>query len=181
MIKNQLRFDFEPKTYPYPNDNCASSVKWGHLRIAIISANRHTILLETEWDLSVLIEWLQQNEQLIKYEPLVNEKVNLSVMNSESLAQAISRLQDKDFSDEEEMEQDIWFDTLFNFREHHSLSFALRGSRVSEIIIGCNNEIGEISLSNEISEWSYKFDIDDFFSDFHEKAFKFFSRAIADL
>jgi hypothetical protein len=173
MIENQLRFDFEPKTYPYSDENLASSVKWGYLKIAIVSTNKHTILLETEWDLSVLIEWLKQNEQLIKYEALINDEVNLSVMNSESLAQALNRLQEKDFSDKEEIQEDIWFDTLFKFREHHSLRFGLRGAKVPEIIIGCNNGIGEISLSNEIFEWSYKFDMDDFLADFSKKASSF--------
>lgn len=87
----------------------------------------------------------------------------------ESLAQALNRNQDRDFLEGEEEIADLWFDSLFEFREHHSLRFAMRGAKIPEIIIGLNHGSGEISRSDETCNWSYSFDMEEFLQDFHER------------
>ena len=175
MTENKLLFFLKPKIYPYLAEEreAAKFIKWGSLKIVVVSNNKKITLLETEWDLLPLIKWFDRSEQKIKFQTLQNSYVGLRVLDSESLAQALNRLQEQEFAEEQENLEYIWFDTLFEFREHHSLRFAMRGSKVPSIIIGSNRGSGEVSLSNRVNEWSYQFNLDKFFADFRKQALAF--------
>jgi hypothetical protein len=171
-VSNSLRFYLEPKPYPYLDKNAAST-KWGRLTIVILSEESRTILLETEWDLHLLLEWFNQNVKFLKCETLINHELDICMFQSESLAQALNRLQERDFNIEEESLEEAWYKALFEFRQHHSLRFCLRGAAIPEIIIGLNGGVGEISLASESCEWSYKFDMDEFLEDIHARLLSF--------
>jgi hypothetical protein len=173
-MSNKLRFFIELKPYPYLDEAYVESTKWGCLKIVILSNESQITLLETEWEMAMLLEWFSENEQFIKSESLINKEIGLYTFPSESLAQALNRLQECEFTEDEESLEDLWVGTLFKFRQRHSLRFGLRGAEIPEIIIGFKDEAGEISLSSEKCEWIYKFDMNDFFADFHKKSASFY-------
>lgn len=166
-MNNRLRFNLELKSHPYSEEIGSQFEAWGYLSVSILASGNKISLLEVEWDLSFLAEWFIENKNFLRNETLSINKESL--MPSESLAQALHRLQEREFSLLEEQEEEEWFDILFQFREHHSLRFALRGAKIPDIIIGCNHGVGEISLSNEEDDWSFLFDMDDFMHDLQKQ------------
>jgi hypothetical protein len=123
----------------------------------------------TQWDLATLISWFDENERFLRSSSSQSGEIDLCAQSFESLAQALNRNQDRDFLEGEEEIEDLWFDSLFEFREHHSLRFAMRGAKIPEIIIGLNHGAGEISRSDETCNWSYSFDIQEFLEDFYKQ------------
>jgi hypothetical protein len=172
-MSNKLRFYLEPKPYPYPDEPHGLTTKWGKFSIVILGNGVETVLFETQWELLPLIEWLNENENSIRNEELIKDEIDLYRLPGESLAQAINRLQEREFEDEDESAEDVWHNTLYKFRERHVLWFGMCGSKIPNIFIGLNNGIGEISLSSTESEWSYQFDMSDFFEDFHRTSVNF--------
>jgi hypothetical protein len=170
---NKLRFYLEPKHYPYPDEPHGFTSKWGRLSIVILDNGVETALFETQWELLPLIKWINENENSIRTEELIRNEIDLYKLPDESLAQAMNRLQKREFEDEDESAEDVWYDTLYKFRERHVLWFGMRGSKIPNIFIGLNNGIGEISLNSSGDEWSYQFDMSDFFENFHKTAADF--------
>lgn len=168
IVFNKLRFSLQNKAYPYPEEIISDSVRWGRVIISIFVKDNEFNLLDTQWDLSMLLDWFNENEQSIRHDALNDESLGIYVLQAESLAQAMSRLQERDFSDNQEALEDKWHDFLFDFRQKHSLRFALRGTDIPEIFIGINRGSGEISLCDE-SMWSYQFDMEDFLSSVHKE------------
>lgn len=171
-MNNRLRFNLELKTHPYSEEIGSQFEAWGYLSVSILASENKILLLEVEWDIFCLAEWFIENQNFLSHETLSINKESLT-LPLESLAQALQRLEERDFSQQEEQEEQEWFDILFQFREHHSLRFALRGAKIPEIIIGCNYGVGEISLSNEEDNWSFLFDMDDFIHDLQKQLERF--------
>jgi hypothetical protein len=161
-MSGELRFSFQLKPHPYPEDPDAHLEAWGFIHMYVLADGLPTSLLQWEWDLGIFAEWFAQNKASICTDVLsVNEQPESRPFPGESLAQAMNRLYDQDFPTEEEEAQ--WYDALFAFRERHALRFALPGARIPDIFIGCNHGSGEVSLSTEVSEeWSYNFDMNRF-------------------
>ncbi|WNZ26899.1 hypothetical protein HJG54_34250 [Leptolyngbya sp. NK1-12] len=164
-MDNKLRFQFELSHNIQQNET--NSEIWGCISISLLTDHQLVSLLQTQWDLSGLKAWFEENQDFIRSEVLSID--GSSPLPSESLAQALNRLQEKEFSENEQDAEDHWFDALFEFRQRHSLRFALRGANIPEIIIGYHRGAGEISLSNREDDWSYLFDMDDFISDLRQK------------
>lgn len=163
-MDNKLRIQLEPEE---TQQNQTSSERWGCISISLVTTNELIPLLQTKWNLLELKQWFAENQEFICSEVLSID--GISPLPSESLAQALKRLQERDFLEDEQDEEDRWFDILFEFRQRHSLRFALRGANIPEIIIGSHRGAGEISLSNEENDWFYLFDMDDFISDLQQK------------
>ncbi|NJL55788.1 hypothetical protein HC928_11780 [bacterium] len=119
-------------------------------------------MLESQWDLSGVLSWfhLQIDASSALFKP-VND---IHILSSESLAQAVARIQQRDFNDQNE--EDRMMNCLYAFRKCHCLRFQLRGADIPDLFIGRNRGNGEISLSSNVSEWKYCFDIDDFVNHF---------------
>ncbi|NJL91646.1 MAG: hypothetical protein HC916_19105 [Coleofasciculaceae cyanobacterium SM2_1_6] len=183
-MNNKLRFELEDRPHPYPTMTGAELERWGQMSISILTDDKNILLLKTEWDLCVLVEWIMENQEYFRNDVLLMNGEFLS-QPQESLSQYIKRLQERDFLDEEEETQSQWYDNIFEFHQHHNLSCAFHGSRIPSIIIGSNHGLGEISLvkeedgwsdldersylyTTEKDEWSYSFDMDDFLNDFQK-------------
>jgi hypothetical protein len=164
QMDNKLRFQLEIDNKDQQNE--LNAEKWGYISISLLIDNQLLPLLQIKWNLLELKQWFAENQDFIRSEVL--SVAGISPLPSESLAQALKRLQEKEFSEDEQDAEDNWFDTLFEFRQRHSLRFALRGANIPEIIIGYHRGAGEISWSNE-EDWFYLFDMDDFISDLQHK------------
>ena len=163
-MKNQLKIHLYHLPHPYPEERQSGLEAWGRLSIRHVdSQNSSRMLLDTEWNLLPFIRWYEENRVRFFSETLYCEHLRLSASNSESLAQALNRLQDTSFLEEEASTENEWYQFLYQYRLHHSLRFALRGTQVPEIILGKNGDHAEISLADGNEAWSYHFDIDDFF------------------
>lgn len=163
---DKLRFDLELKPYPYPNDIIGRAESWGRISINVVRDTQEIPLLNSEWILVLFAAWFAGNKDNLSHETLSIAGNNS--LPSESLAQALNRLQ-RDFAESEEEAKYQWFSSLFEFRQRHSLRCALRGAAIPDIIIGYNRGSGEISLSEENEEWSYQFDMNDFCLDLQRK------------
>ncbi|WP_241578753.1 hypothetical protein [Rosenbergiella nectarea] len=106
-----------------------------------------------ELKLSELIDWLVENEGIIR-----NEKFPVSEGNQESLAKKVQH-----FYESLDISKDYLVDKMFDYRASHCLRFACRGTDISEIYIGKSDNGYEISKCTKYEHWQYFFDIDDFF------------------
>ncbi len=59
-----------------------------------------------------------------------------AVLPYESLAQAHIRLANREFTEDQEEEQDRWPAALYHYRTHHLPRCAIRGTRCPAIVIG---------------------------------------------
>jgi hypothetical protein len=166
-MSNQLLFDFQLKPCPYSQSEKSISDLWSAISIWLQTNGEKILLLQTEWEILPLAEWFSKNYAALRDETLTVPGNSLPALSSESLAQALNRLQNSEFEDQEV--EDAWFDQLFDFRQAHALRFALRGTRIPDIVIGNNHGSGEISLSNENEEWRYTFDMNQFLEDLSQK------------
>ena len=167
-MENKLRFNLRSSPNPYLCSDQSTSEKWGCLSIVLLKSNEEFNLLQIQWDLCVLIRWLFENQSFLTSELLLIPE-NGSPLPDESLTQAIQRLLDREFSEDQESEEEQWYEAIFNFRQHHALRSALHGANIPDIFIGLNHGYGEISLCNSDENWCYQFDMNDFFNDFIEQ------------
>jgi hypothetical protein len=180
-MANKLRFDLTLKDHPYREESSSRFEAWGHLAVYVLIDGERVSLLDTEWDLYLLAKWYIGCHAPFRHKKLVlsiNEQQFLP-LPGESLAQALNRLQQHDFLDSEEDDEEYWCTTLFEFRERHSLRFALRGANIPEMVIGCNQGVGEISLSSDKSNWVYYFQMSDFDLDLRPKLVRFLNQWLA--
>lgn len=173
-MSNVLRFNLIPKLPPQGQAEILGYKDWGRLIILIQETAREVLLLDTEWNLSSLCEWFIENRERLRCDTLWLEGKE-QPFPSESLSQCLERLQDRDFTEDEEDIEEEWFNAIFKFRQHHALRLGLRGARIPDIIIGLNHGEGEISLSTENDEWCYSFSMNNFLADFSEKVENFLS------
>jgi hypothetical protein len=164
-VTNKLRIKLALISHPYPNSPGAELEAWGRIGIYLLNNKSIKLLFEVEWDIALFIEWLVENQETLATEYL--EIQGHTPLPSESLAQALDRFRERDFSEEEEEQEAIWFDSLYAYCTRHDLWFGLIGTKVPNIYIGCNHGHGEISLDLEGQEpKSYQFDMPDFLSSF---------------
>lgn len=181
-VVNKLRFDMKTIDHAYPQHPTAHIEAWGELAIYIqregyyppFEVPSRVPLFETQWDIAELAVWFAANRNELCKNTLPSAGGYPTVYPRESLAQAIRRLTDRDFAASEESEADRWYDALYYFHTHHGLQFAFPGAKFPDIIIGCNQGLGEISRTSLIETdtgdhgfaylggWAYSFDMDDF-------------------
>jgi hypothetical protein len=161
-MSNKLRIDIALKPHPYNEEPGAHLEAWGNVALYVLSRTEQTKIFETEWDMAKLVEWFTENRVNLCQDVSSIEELRLTALPGESLAQALDRLQARDFADDEKDLEEQWHTRLLEFRKKHSLRFALRGARVPEIIIGYHRNSAEISLFDEANSWCYSFEVDDF-------------------
>jgi hypothetical protein len=166
LLVHPLQLTLELLPHAYPEHPGAYLEAWGRIAIGVEVNGSHVTLLDHQWDLVLLAEWFAEHQTALCHDPLVIE--GHAPLPGESLAQALNRLQDRDFEEHEEELADRWFDALFAYREVHWLRFGLRGAAIPDIVIGCNHGTGEISLSDEDTEWAYPIDMETFCRDLRQ-------------
>lgn len=191
-MDNKLRFDLKLLPHPYSGDFGADFEAWGALSISVTVNGKRVLLLRTQWNLDILAEWFAENQHV-----LCQQKLSLEgnePLPGESLAQAESRLRDRNFADDEEEAADRWYDALSEYVESHSLRWALPGANIPGIVVGCNYGAGEISFRGnankekypqqpdfyaDLGEWTYKFDMEDFLTNLRQDLQQFLSEWLA--
>lgn len=179
-MSNKLRFDLQLKPHPTPEIASARLELWGKIGLYLITLTGQIEILQFEWNVDALAEWFTEHQHAICHETLTKYGPDFTPRPAESLAQALNRLEEQDVPEGSEV-ADQWYDALYQFRESHSLRFAFRGVRVPPIIIGCNHNRGEVSLSTKVEDedgewwdeslngdWSYIFDMNDFYKHTHQ-------------
>jgi len=172
----KLRFELNLKAHPYLEDPSAHLEAWSEICLCIEFETEYLILAKFEWDIVPFAEWFVQvrsdllNENLSISDPLTG--IKYQPFKSESLAKALYRLRQRDFLEIEDQAEYLWSNQLYEFYWRHGLWFAFPGSRIEDIIIGCNANLGEISLWRKDSSWIYRFEMSEFCKDLREKLFK---------
>jgi hypothetical protein len=176
----RLTIDLEPKPHPYPHDPGADRELWGQITVSVAADGHKIVVLKTQWDLNEFARWLSDNRSYLCHDELSID--GNGPLAGESLAEALSRFREREFSANEDEAEARWFDAIYQYYLRHGLRIALRGSRLPDIIIGYNHGRGEISradgrLSSENGpddhfaqpgSWAYTFDIDTFCADLQE-------------
>lgn len=156
-MSNRLVLELDPLEHPFPLDPGSRFEMWGRIRLILSTEEQELILLDWQWDILPLAEWFTRNHSaLCSAAESVGGIITPSA--SESLAQTLDRVQQREFSEFEDEEADEWFAYIFRFREQHAFRFALRGTDIPDIVIGINRRCGEISHCNDTC-WSYEFDM----------------------
>ncbi|ADO50540.1 hypothetical protein [[Enterobacter] lignolyticus] len=124
--------------------------------ISVISYTGAISIFQGKVNLSELLDWFKENEHEIKSSDLPIDRGN-----GGSLARKI-----RDFYESVDTENDEVVDSMFDYRSHHCLRFAVRGTLIPEIYIGKSGHNYEISMSGNDGEWGYFIDIEDFFNQF---------------
>jgi len=161
-MNSQLRIELSSRPNPYPEDPGAHLELWGSVALYVSSAREQTKLYATEWDLAQLVEWFLENRSNLCGNDPLTESIKLQSLPGESLAQALNRLQQREFADDEIDLAGQWHDYLLEFRRRHSLEFALPGSRMPEIILAYYQDSLELSRDDETDKWSYTVPAHDF-------------------
>lgn len=149
-----------------------NSIAWAEIKLILRfdSNSNELCLLSHQWDADHLAEWYIENATSIWNKTLPQ------IFNQESLACALKRLQNFEFTEKQEDLEFAWHETLYQFRRSHSLRFALRGANIPEIILGKKNEHGEISRCDEKEDWHYEFSIDEFIGSSTDNLVKFLTK-----
>lgn len=155
------------KPHPFPAAPGSSAEAWGQIVLSVSGVSEP--ILSWEWDLSGSAEWYLDNRTALWSSRLAE------VRPGESLADALVRHQQREFSDDDMDAEEEWLDTLYQFRSRHSLRFALRGADIPEIIIGCNGGAGEISCADP-AKWRYAFDAGRFQGSFERELTQFLAK-----
>lgn|GEM_PF-2672971 len=175
-----LILQLTPTPYPYPTDKLAAQAIWGSIILSIVDEGTSELLLETQWDIDYLTDWyLEHGNKLCQME------LPFDINGDKSLAELLFQMTGKDFDDDNE--EDNWFDKLFAFREVHSLDLWFRGLNMPDIIIGCRENNGEVSLYFRSSthiysgytkpgSWAYKFDFQTFRDNLRSELILFFNK-----
>lgn len=163
-MENRLEIIFNLLEHPYPETLSSQFEVWGQIALSLchVPDAKRISLLEIQWDIATFGEWFADSWLSICKGGLIIGDSNSLILPSESIAEAMRRLQGRDFLASDEEAQFAWFSELFDFREKHSLRFALRGTTIPQIYIGYNHDHGEISLAADTENWSYTFDMLDF-------------------
>lgn len=117
------------------------------------------MLLDWQWNLEQFVEWCLENQAAILHD--VQSVAGKQLEAGECLAHAHRRLLDREFPDEAEEEMFRYDDALYEFYSTHCLHFGLTGAAIPDpnIIIGCKDGMGEISLCEEAQQWCYRFEM----------------------
>lgn len=106
MMSGKLYFDLNLKKHPYPEDSGAHLEVWGEITLRLQQQTEQLILTKVEWDIIPLAEWFVQVQDDLCQDTLsIIDPITGSAWqprSSESLAQALNRFRQRDFSDEED-------------------------------------------------------------------------------
>ncbi|WP_324723402.1 hypothetical protein [Lelliottia sp. JS-SCA-14] len=122
--------------------------------LSVVNDRNATTIFHGKVDLSELLDWFKENEHEIKSSNLPIDRVD-----GRSLARKI-----RHFYENVDVEDDEIVDLMFDYRSHHCLRFAARGTLIPEIYIGKSEDNYEVSMSGTDSEWEYFIDIEDFYN-----------------
>lgn len=147
----KLELTLASKPHPYAYEASAVQEAWGQIRLAYRDSDTEVVLLDTQWDVLAFVAWYSEGWATWC------EDTPPEHTPADSLAETLARLTGREFEDPSE--EAAWDDQLYTFRQHHALRFALRGASIPDIIIGCNNAVGEISLAGQ---FAHLFDLADF-------------------
>lgn len=168
-LGGRLLFRLQKLPHAYPEESGAPYEAWGEISISYAKEKMDTKIVHCQWDLALLIEWFLQNRIAICTEQLViNEE---RPFPTETLSQALKRFHHREFEEEDGDREFSWFDTLLKYLQRHDLVYGLEGSRMPNIILGCNGSIGELSSPNP--EWVYKFNMFEFVDQFLNEIVQF--------
>ncbi len=137
---------------PYPELEAVDY--WGETRLTVESDEGRVLLLNWIWDLNHLGDWYTENVEALCQGEL--EIVGERPRSDESLAEAIDRLRDRDFDEDDEDAMFQYDGEIYEYRKAHGLWAAFRGTRIPDIIVGCNRGDGEISLSEISSQVAFE-------------------------
>lgn len=110
--------------------------------IAVVTYNGAISIFQGKINLSELLDWFKENEHEIK-----SSDLPIDMGNGESLARKI-----RNFYENVDTENDEVVDSMFDYRSHHCLRFAARGTIIPEIYIGKSEHKYEISMSGNDGE-----------------------------
>jgi hypothetical protein len=150
-MTGELIIKLSPLPYPYQNETKYIE-DWGEISISFLKDGKSTQVFYWQWNIIPFIEWFVINLLEFSNPPL------FEVLPGENLSQAEEKLRCNEINDDN---QDL-HDKLFKFRSSHDISFGLKGTPISSIIIGLNNHKGEISSLEENNEFEYFFDMQEF-------------------
>ncbi len=156
------------KVHPYAGSLGADSEAWGRIILSHETESSETILVDTEWDLLVFSEWFITNQQALCLETLVAPG-NQRLQKGESVAEAVARLNQKEFPEDQEDLELEWFDFLYQFNLRHNLWYSLMGSKIPNILLCCNNGNGEISFFSDGEKWKYDFNMNEFIKEVEQE------------
>jgi hypothetical protein len=174
---SQIKCKLESRPHPYSQEPSAATEAWGLLSLTVVTQHRSIQLLTTEWDLGPFASWYVENRYHLLHDMLLvrYKTERFSPLPGESLARALQRLTTMDFPEEDETLIDLWTEQIFDYRQRHSLRFALRGAQIPEMIVGCNAGHGEISQSEEEPEWMFPFEMQTFCTALDQELYTFLS------
>jgi hypothetical protein len=124
---------------------------WGEFRLITFQRGRHVNLLTWQSDLAGFGEWFARN-----YDTLHDDELCVDEMRpdtGESVAEALDRLYDRDFPNEED--EDRWSEAIEKYAKAHSLRAAFPGTPIPPIYLGLNRGRGEISLNVNAEQWPH--------------------------
>ncbi|HEX2914899.1 MAG TPA: hypothetical protein VH186_29165 [Chloroflexia bacterium] len=170
MAVTKLRIELEPTPGYHETPQEPYNI-WGVLSLVLLKDNERETLFELEntwyFDLANFKEWFLECYEDILTEPMLIQ--GMSMLPSESLAQAHARLIDREFPEEQEEEMFEFDSALYNYRRKHNLRFGLPGVTMPAIYIGLNHGSGEVSVFNEDEQWAYQINLEDFCTDLRQK------------
>jgi hypothetical protein len=149
--------------HPYPDAPGAHRELWTLIRFTFERLQQRETLLETQWDAVPFAQWVIENHGRLCQDAWMPNDSDWSPRPGESLAHALERSQGREFAEDPATRdiEDRWLEAVYDYRQSHSLRFALRGADISSVVIGCNRGAGEISCTGE-SDWAHEFDMGDF-------------------
>ena len=145
-----LYFDYTLLPHPYPDEPLSKQEKWCSFALKILDDNGNEIrtLIQSQWDLLPILNWFVDNK-----DSLLSESLPISINDESSIAKGIYQFYDT-LDDSMTLEKIV--DDMFEYRERHEITFALRGKTVDDIIIGLKDDKYTVSLYNEEEKWSYE-------------------------
>jgi hypothetical protein len=155
-MNGNVRLELAERPHPYPSAPDSAGEVWGVIGFSCAGQP----IFSTQWDLVEPIGWFAANREALAVEQLddvagAGSTRDPGTGTRVSLADALDRLGRRDDDDE-------LVTRLFEYRQRHMLTFAMRGARVPQIVLGRNGEEGELSLAGS---WAYRFDMQDFLDD----------------
>ena len=147
-MNGNVRLELAERPHPYPSAPDSAGEVW---RVIGFSCAGQPIF-STQWDLVEPIGWFAAHREALAVEQLddvpgAGSTRDPGTGTRDSLADALDRLGRRDDDDE-------LATRLFEYRQRHMLTFAMRGARVPQIVLGRNGEEGELSLARS---WAYRF------------------------
>lgn len=149
---SNLKIEIKKRHYPYKDDISAPFNLWGEFIITC----EESVLLDTEWDITVFIEWFIENKEYLKIEKFPFDFVNSIAESRDLLFNKVDT-----FNEEQEEEMFEYVEVLSNYFSNHYLH--LRGTDTQSFYIGLVQDgRGEISYTIDNTYYKYIFDMEKF-------------------